>query len=274
MIKKFIKNYLYSKVNFKFFVKNYTDLKDLKTISYAMKSMRHRLIIEPYENKRLLKGNTIIFAPHPDDEIIGAGGTILKLIKDITKIHCIYFSSTNETSKELKKVTNSLKFSTTELGLTANNFTINDEILNVISDQINLYKPKRIFLPFIFDDHDDHRRVSQIFMELFNKKKIYKKNFEIWCYQIYTFFPTNVYVDITKHIKKKIYYLKKYKSQVRRKNFVQLVLSMNGYNSRFINVNKETYLENFFTLPSNEYVNLCKKYFKTPKNCYYNKKYF
>ena len=171
MIKKFIKNYLYSKVNFKFFIKNYTDLKDLKAISYAIKSMRHRLVIEPYENKRLLKGNTIIFAPHPDDEIIGAGGTILKLIKDKTNIHCIYFSSTNETSKELKKVTNTLKFSSTELGLTANNFTINDEILNVISDQINLYKPKRIFLPFIFDDHDDHRRVSQIFMELFKKKK-------------------------------------------------------------------------------------------------------
>ena len=42
MIKKFIKNYLYSKVNFKFFIKNYTDLKDLKAISYAIKSISLR----------------------------------------------------------------------------------------------------------------------------------------------------------------------------------------------------------------------------------------
>lgn len=268
-MKNFIKNYLKSKANYKFFIKNFIDLKDLKAASYITKSMRHSQIIEPFEWKRNLNGNSLIFAPHPDDEIIGTCGTLLKLIKDKTKVHCIYFSSDKIRTKEYKSVSNSLKFSTNKA-----NFNINDKNLSLIANIINSRNPKRIFLPFLFDDHDDHRRVNQIFMELIKKRKIKKKEFEIWSYQVYSFFPTNVCVNITSFINKKIFYLKKYKSQIKKKNFVHLTLAINAYNSRFINTTKKLYLENFFVLPSIEYVNLCKKYFKTPKNCYYQKKYY
>jgi len=115
--------------------------------------------------------------------------------------------------------------------------------------------------------------VNQFLTELI-KKRMISKEFEIWAYQVYSFFPTNVYVDITKNIKKKIYYLKKYKSQIKKKNLDHLSTAVNAYNSRFINTSKKKYLENFFVLPVNEYFDLCKKYFKSPRNCYYNKKYF
>lgn len=273
-MKNFIKNFINSKTNYKFFIKNFTQLTDLKIASYVAKSMRHSLIINPYENKKKLTGNTIIFSPHPDDEIIGLGGTIIKLIKDRSKLHCIYFSTDRERIKEYKTVSKLLNFSTTQLNLKINNFAINNKNLDLIAKEINLRNPKRIFLPFLFDDHDDHRRVNQFLLELFKKKLILKKDFEVWGYQIYSFFPTNLYVDITKNIKNKIFYLKKYKSQVKKKNFVHLVLSMNAYNSRFINTSKKLYLENFFVVPSKEYFKLCEKYFKTPRNCYYNKNYY
>ena len=178
---------------------------------------------------------------------------VLKLMKDKTKVHCIYFSSDYERTREYKTISNSLKFSTTQLDLKMNNFIINNKNLDFLAKEINSRNPKRIFLPFLFDDHDDHRRVSQIFMELFKKGKILKKNFEIWGYQIYSFFPTNLYVDITNNIKKKIFYLNKYKSQISKKNFAHLTLAMNAYNSRFVNTTKKLYLENFFVVPSNQY---------------------
>ena len=272
-MKKFLKNYLYSNLNYKFFIKNYTFLKDLKQISFLAKSMRHSLTLQPLEWKKKFTGNTIIFAPHADDEIIGLGGTIINSFKNRSSIHCIYFSSSDKRQRECKIVSSLLKFSYTELKFKERDFRINKDSLSLLSEKINFYKPKRIFLPFLFDDHDDHRRVNQFLTELI-KKRMISKEFEIWAYQVYSFFPTNVYVDITKNIKKKIYYLKKYKSQIKKKNLDHLSTAVNAYNSRFINTSKKKYLENFFVLPINEYFDLCKKYFKSPRNCYYNKKYF
>ena len=48
---------------------------------------------------------------------------------------------------------------------------------------------------------------------------------------------------------------------------------MNAFNSRVMNTNKKKYSENFFVVPSRDYFTLCKKYFKNPKECYYNKNY-
>ena len=81
-MKSFLKNYLYSNLNYKFFIKNYTFLKDLKQISFLAKSMRHSLILQPIEWKKKFLGNTIILAPHADDEIIGLGGTIINSLRD------------------------------------------------------------------------------------------------------------------------------------------------------------------------------------------------
>ena len=110
-MKKFLKNYLYSNLNYKFFIKNYTFLKDLKQISFLAKSMRHSLTLQPLEWKKKFIGNTIIFAPHADDEIIGLGGTIINSFKNRSSIHCIYFSSSDKREKECKTVSNLLKFS-------------------------------------------------------------------------------------------------------------------------------------------------------------------
>ena len=272
-MKKFLKNYLYSKSNYKFLIKNYTFLKDLKQISLCAKSIRHSLILDLVEWKKKFVGNTLILAPHADDEIIGLGGTMLKSFNDRSKIHCVYFNTDKERAKECKIVSKLLKFTYSDLGFKGHDFKINKKNLSLLSNEINLHKPKRIFLPFLFDDHDDHRRVSQFIMELV-KKKLINKNFDIWAYQVYSFFPTNVYVDITNKIKKKNYFLRKYKSQIKKKNFDHLSTAINAYNSRFINTPKKKYLENFFVLPIKDYFNLCKIYFKKPKNCYYNKNYF
>ncbi len=271
-MKNFLKNILYSKANYKFFIKNYTAISDLKNISYSSKSIRHFQFITPIEWKKSIKDNVIIFSPHADDEIIGMGGSIIKSFKDKSKIHCIYFSSSGIRSKECQLISKKLNFKNTELKFKENNFCITNNNLNKIAEIINKHKTKKIFIPFLFDDHDDHRRVNEILMELI-KKKLIKNNFEIWAYQIYSFFPSNIYIDITNNIKEKIFYLKKYKSQLKKKNFDHLTMAMNAFNSRFVNTNKKKYLENFFVVPSKDYFSLCKKYFKNPKECYYNKNY-
>ena len=36
--------------------------------------------------------NVVVIAPHPDDEILGAGGTIDKLSENGAKVHVLYVS--------------------------------------------------------------------------------------------------------------------------------------------------------------------------------------
>ena len=43
------------------------------------------------KHKRLMK-NILIIAAHPDDEILGCGGTILKNISLKNKVHVLYIS--------------------------------------------------------------------------------------------------------------------------------------------------------------------------------------
>ena len=127
-MKRFLKNYLYSNLNYKFFIKNYTFLKYLKQISFLLKSMRHSLILQPVEWKKKFLGHTIILAPHADDEIIGLGGIMINSFKDRTTIHCVYFSSSEARKKECKLASSLLKFSYTELRLRERNFQINKKI--------------------------------------------------------------------------------------------------------------------------------------------------
>ena len=46
-MKIFLKNFLFGKSQYKFFIKNYTKIKDLKIISFASQSMRHSQVINP-----------------------------------------------------------------------------------------------------------------------------------------------------------------------------------------------------------------------------------
>ena len=79
--------------------------------------------------------------------------------------------------------------------------------------------------------------------------------------------------DINKESVKKILALKKYKSQIEKKNLPHIALGLAAFNSRFINSKDRCYGESFFVLPIKDYVNLCKNYFKYPASCYYNKNY-
>lgn len=42
---------------------------------------------------QLPKGKkVIVFSPHPDDDIISMGGTLLKLVANGNRVHCIYMT--------------------------------------------------------------------------------------------------------------------------------------------------------------------------------------
>lgn len=119
----------------------------------------------------------LVFAPHPDDEILGVGGTMIKRIDNgdevyvciVTKGYPPYFSlertaiNQSDTQKCHAKIgvkkTFFLDFPANSLEL-VDRFDLNAKIQEVIQ----LVKPDEVYIPHIGDMQRDHKIVSEACM--------------------------------------------------------------------------------------------------------------
>jgi LmbE family N-acetylglucosaminyl deacetylase len=189
----------------------------------------------------------LVVAAHPDDEVIGCGGTILKAIELGCSVSVIFLGegvSARYPGKELSKETlrarnireNECKKSLKVLGikdyqfgsLLCARFDVYPliEIVRTIEKKINSFKPTIIFTHNVNEVNVDHGltyKAVEIATRPFKKnflRSIY--SFEIVCSGNFVYtnnFSPNVYVDIKKFWKKKILAFKSYKNEIRKYPF-------------------------------------------------------
>lgn len=178
----------------------------------------------------------LIVSPHPDDETLGAGGSLLKFVE---QGHIIYWLNITDMKKEygysekniicrkeeIKKVKELYKIKELfNLQMEpANLEKINNrELIQKISEIINNVKPQMLILPYKNDIHSDHKIV-------FNAVNASSKSFRypfiesVLCMEILSetdyalpeeVFSPNLYIDISEYIEKKIEIMKVYKSEM------------------------------------------------------------
>ena len=191
------------------------------------------------EISRSKKNNKIlIVAAHPDDEILGCGGLIAKF-KNKSKIQVIFL--TNGVSARNKKVEpiNLRKKECLRLFKFLNlkkpflfNFPDNKldsvPILNIvkkIENVIKKFKPNLVLTHYENCLNIDHKVAYQATITACRPLKKFDfidqiASFEVpssteWKISNKFIFKPNIYIDITKEIKKKIEYLKFYKSEIK-----------------------------------------------------------
>lgn len=117
--------------------------------------------------------NILVAAPHPDDETLGCGGTLLKLARRGAKIHWLIFTAmTAETGfsperirareAEIARVAEAygfagihkLGFPTTKLDTLSMR-----EMVGAVDVVVKAVRPELMFLPFPGDVHSDHEVV-------------------------------------------------------------------------------------------------------------------
>ena len=113
---------------------------------------------------------TIIIAPHPDDEVLGAGGTLLRrkaegsvvawlIVTSITADSHFSDEKIKQRADEIKRVTAvfgfdavfELNFPTTQL----DQISMSDLVISV-SNVFNTFEPEEVFVPHPADVHTDH----------------------------------------------------------------------------------------------------------------------
>ncbi len=175
----------------------------------------------------------LVFAAHPDDEVIGAGGTIAKFTREGEEVISIIFSYgegsdptkepeslIQERVKESKKAggiigTKDVFF----LGLSDLKFTRDASqpaTKKKVHDILTKYKPKKLFTHSTDDLHPAHRAVAQMVRaavtELKLKAEIYSFTISMPLKFVRRDTP-RILIDVTKTFDLKLRALKAFKSQ-------------------------------------------------------------
>jgi N-acetylglucosamine malate deacetylase 1 len=179
-----------------------------------------------------------VIAPHPDDETLGCGGTLLKHKSNNDEIHWIIATNMQtsegyddivikERNDEIQKVGTLFGFdSISKLNLPTTKVDEHgmSELVAKISSVINKIKPNIIYLPFKSDVHSDHK---YIFEASYSCTKSFRYPFIEKIYMMETLsetefslstkedsFVPNVFVDISKYMDKKIEAIKIYENEI------------------------------------------------------------
>lgn len=117
--------------------------------------------------------NTIVVAPHPDDEVLGVGGTILKRKSEGNKLAWLIVTGIDSQSgwdsekvkqrvNEIKEISKLLQFDEVfELNFPAAKVDLVPmfELVSSISKVFKAFSPEEVFVPHFSDVHGDHRIV-------------------------------------------------------------------------------------------------------------------
>lgn len=285
-IKKIIRKLVYNrndKTRFKLVLRNWAGAPDINILSRALQTETFRSYVkhtsyEPSKNK-----NYLVLAPHQDDELIGAGGLLLKA-RDIGAKTAICFVTNGAQNnlvlsgelyspsdvveirrKEALTVCDGLGAEFYELNIDNISMEITRGHINKLSQIITRTQPDIILCPWIFDGSAKHRVVNQLLYHACETGN-FGSGFEVWGYQVNNPIFSNIVVNITDNIGQKNKFLNIYKSQnTGIKNYTHLAEGLAAWNSRYLPSKaakgEKQYAELFMTLTKEEFENLVREYY-------------
>ena len=279
-LKDIVRNRLLPRSAFRFFVRNWLVPGDAERAAAVFATMRASRVLAAGISPGPAAARIAVIAPHPDDEVIGPGGTLLRALANGTAVSVVYV--TDGTSgpdaaarrREAESAARRLGFDAVFLGEPAGAIDISGRAVESFAGAVMKSAPQALFTPFLLDDNDDHRRVSQLLLAAY-RRGLLPGALEMWAYQVYAPMPGNVVVDITDVAGRKADAIRLYGSQVAKRDWAHFSLGVNAVSSRLLRgAAGARYAEAFLVLPLSDYAELCSAYFDpdaTP--CYLSESY-
>lgn len=257
------------------YLKTYDILNHIYFHNYILKNAE--LFKRNNEFSSVLEGEKVlIFAPHVDDDMIGCGGAIMRYLLIGASVSICYLTdsgklgskvSRNEIAKERKDESIS---AAALIGLQKDKlFFLSGEDGNLygsnIEDDIKSVlikvKPDTVFIPCLIDTHADHYAASVKLCRLYSKFTELFKGITIYLYESQsplTEFYSNICLDITEFINRKIQIAKCYRSQPSDFKFMINQNMVNGM--AFV---KGRYVETYIKTTMESYNSFYIKYYRS-----------
>jgi bacillithiol biosynthesis deacetylase BshB1 len=207
----------------------------------------------------------LVIGPHPDDQELGMGGSIARLVAQRHRVHLVDMTSGEPTplgtpekrARESAAAAKILGVGRTPIGLPNREVVHSVEARHKVAAVIRAHRPDWLFVPFPIDAHPDHVAVTRIAEDARFDAKLSKSTIpgEPWypkriiyyyCTHLRMNFQPTFCLDISDQMDTKMAAVKAYGSQFVENNspVVEMLKTLNGYFGGRIGT---AYAEPFFT---------------------------
>ena len=187
--------------------------------------------------------NVLVLAPHPDDETIGCGGSLLGHVRRGDRVHVVWLTSGElglkqmDATKARRTREGEAEAAARVLRIHALTFLRHSDwsvaevaigIQHELEPILRKDSPEKVYLPHPGDDHPDHRPVLEILRAALRASRIplpEVRGYEVWS-------PLNrvdYLEDITRVMPRKLKALHAHASQLRSFDYVRAVRGLNQF---------------------------------------------
>jgi LmbE family N-acetylglucosaminyl deacetylase len=190
----------------------------------------------------------LVVAPHPDDDAIGCGGTISKLVHAGKTVRIVYLSIQSSTTFTKMERLNEIAMSLEIMGakdytFLAEVFPPKVEISELLKEELSTFRPDTIFIPSPLENHDQHLETFEAYAEL--SKRLPGDDCTM-LYEVWTPLVPNMIVDITQFMDMKIDAINAHKTQTTDLDYSRAAEGLNAYRAAISA--KKGYFEAFLTM--------------------------
>ncbi len=225
-------------------------------------------------------GSVLVFAPHPDDEVIGCGGTLHQHSRNGAKVTVVYVTDGRLGSLRLRE--NALTGVEREaiqaeliqarkgeaaaaarilgmgelvfLDFPDGEIRLTRATVARVAEVMATRRPEVVYLPFPTDRQRDHVETARIFSAAVGEAA---NGCQVYAYEVWSPLYPNCMVDISDVVEVKRRALLQFVSQVADNDFVHSILGLNAYRAAF-HLRSRGYAEAFFRSSAREFRRLCR----------------
>lgn len=237
----------------------------LRRLLGLLQVFREQKVLFPYpERVDVPPGSRIVvLAPHPDDDVLGCGGTLAKHVAMGASVSVIYLTDgrkgdptfASEDELVLERQREALAAAAV-LGIRQIDFLgARDQELRASAETVASLRnallrrvPDLVYVPFFLDNHVDHFETNRVFIHAVRE---YTGALMVAAYETWTPLIPNVVVDITDTIGLKERALECHRTQLKVIDQRSAFRGLNAYRAAFAHV--KGFAESFMLMPLRQY---------------------
>lgn len=222
---------------------------------------------ERFEPAAFAGRTVLVLAPHPDDEVIGAGGTLLALARAGARVVCVQATDGSAGAalarspeaerrgarlREAEAVGRACGFSDLQLWRVDNgDFHATPELVDRMTALLEKERPSLVLVPFVTEAHDDHLTLAAILARALARAPL-AAGARVFGYEVWSLVPANVVHDVTAAMEEVEALLFTYDLAMCIDDFVHFCADRALYHA-YDYQRRPAYLEAFHAVPASEY---------------------
>jgi N-acetylglucosamine malate deacetylase 1 len=216
---------------------------DLKSVKLELKLVYSRISRRVGVNKGLAKSSwnpmsvelppgarMLVISPHPDDDAIGLGGTIIKMREKGVSVRVVYLSlpltdAPNREERRRETLQSLEIMGVKDSFIPEGDFPESGLLRDLLVKEIRDYSADVVFVPSPLENHDQHLKTFSSYLEAL--KLVGEVNTAL--YEVWGTIVPNMVVDITRQAQDKAKAIAAHATQVKKVDYITMAKGLNQY---------------------------------------------